>query len=264
MATKEKSCLLNYVDEYGNMVLLYPVTTAENVDGLEEIKTPVKGVDYWTEADQESIVQQVIAALGTPVFGTVDLDKKITLSTEHLADGTYKIGYEDKDGNWVLIGTLNAEGKPTYTNILPLAINSDGTLFVGANGEQGYKTNTRLGSSGTESTSNATGMEVTGFIPAIAGDTLYFKDIEIINKGTNSDKCYLTVYGSNFSRIADFRADNISNGTAIKFDENNNIKSVTFVNGGNFSANLDSMAYFRCSATEINASSIITKNEPIV
>lgn len=26
-------------------------------------KTPVKGTDYWTPADQESIVQQVIAAL---------------------------------------------------------------------------------------------------------------------------------------------------------------------------------------------------------
>ena len=28
--------------------------------------TPVKGVDYWTDADQESIVQQVIATL--PVY----------------------------------------------------------------------------------------------------------------------------------------------------------------------------------------------------
>lgn len=35
-------------------------------DALDNNTTPVKGVDYWTEADQESIVQQVITAL--PVY----------------------------------------------------------------------------------------------------------------------------------------------------------------------------------------------------
>jgi hypothetical protein len=65
--------------------------------------TPQIGVDYWTPADQEAIVQQVILALGTPVFGTVGTDKKITLSTDNLVDGTYELGYEDKNGNWVKI-----------------------------------------------------------------------------------------------------------------------------------------------------------------
>lgn len=66
--------------------------------------TPQIGVDYWTSADQEAIVQQVILALGTPVFGTVGADKKITLTTDNLVDGTYELGYEDKDGKWVKIG----------------------------------------------------------------------------------------------------------------------------------------------------------------
>jgi hypothetical protein len=225
--------------------------------------TPQKNVDYWTPADQEEIVQQVITALGTPVYGKVDLGKKITLSTEHLADGNYEVGYEDKDGNWVLIGTLNAEGEPTYTNVLPLAINSDGTPFVGANGEKGYKTNTRLSSSGAESTSNATGMEVTGFIPVAFQDSLYFKDVEVIKQGTNSDKCYFTVYNSSFAKIADRRMDGTGADGAFTWDENNNIKSLYLNNNGGFSANIDNAAYLRFSATEINASSIITKNEPI-
>ena len=149
----------------------------------------------------------------------------------------------------------------TYTNQIPLSINSDKTPFVGTNGEQGYKTNTRLGSSGTESAQD--GMEVTGFIPVVAGDTLYFKNVEIINGGTNADKCYFTAYDSSFSKIANWRADGSPDGNAFKFDTNNNILSATFVNGSKWSARIDSVAYFRVSATEINSSSIITKNEPI-
>ena len=82
-------------------------------------KTPVKGTDYWTAADQESIVQQVITALGTPVFGRVDADNTITLNGA-LADGTYNIVYENGAGDVTEIGTFNHNyiPEPTYTNLL--------------------------------------------------------------------------------------------------------------------------------------------------
>lgn len=79
-------------------------------------KTPVKGTDYWTAADQESIVQQVITALGTPVFGRVDADNNIIL-TGDLAEGTYTFKYEDADGTQTVIGTLTSAAAPTYTNL---------------------------------------------------------------------------------------------------------------------------------------------------
>ena len=69
-------------------------------------KTPVKGTDYWTVADQESIVQQVITVLGIPVFGRVDAENNIILTGE-LADGVYTLKYEDADGNVTEIGTFN-------------------------------------------------------------------------------------------------------------------------------------------------------------
>jgi hypothetical protein len=48
---------------------------------------------------QEDIVQQVIAALGTPVFGRVDEDKNIVLSVSSpLAEGTYTLWLEDENG----------------------------------------------------------------------------------------------------------------------------------------------------------------------
>jgi hypothetical protein len=81
-------------------------------------KTPVRGTDYWTDADQEAIVQQVIAALGTPVFGRVDADNNIILTGE-LADGTYTLKYEDAEGNVTTIGTLEHDADaPSYTNLL--------------------------------------------------------------------------------------------------------------------------------------------------
>ena len=84
-------------------------TGAAGKDGKDG-KTPENGVDYNTPAEQEAIVQQVIAALGTPVFGTVDADKNIIL-TGNLADGTYTIKYEDAEGNLTEIGTIEVGEK---------------------------------------------------------------------------------------------------------------------------------------------------------
>lgn len=67
--------------------------------------TPVKFVDYFTEEDKEDIVQQVITALGTPVFGRVDADNNIIL-TGYLVDGTYVLKYEDVDGEMTEVGTV--------------------------------------------------------------------------------------------------------------------------------------------------------------
>jgi len=72
--------------------------------------TPVKGVDYWTDADKKSIVQQVIAALGTPVFGQVDDQNNIILPGE-LAQGSYTLKYEHGDGSRTEICTFNISGE---------------------------------------------------------------------------------------------------------------------------------------------------------
>lgn len=70
--------------------------TSKSVTGYTPL--PEKGVDYNTPADQESIVQQVIAALGTPVFGRVEEGNNIILTANGLPDGTYKLWYEDEEG----------------------------------------------------------------------------------------------------------------------------------------------------------------------
>lgn len=82
-------------------------------------KTPQKGVDYGTPEELEDIVQQVISALGTPVFGTVDVNKVITITTDRLVDGTYTLRAENADGTYSVIGNYEKTSvpTPTYTNL---------------------------------------------------------------------------------------------------------------------------------------------------
>lgn len=90
-------------------------------------KTPVRGVDYWTVADQEAITQEVLAAMGqsAPVFGVVDADNNIILSG-NIPDGVYTLKYEQGDGTKTEIGMLtvgSGSAEPTYTNLFdPAAV----------------------------------------------------------------------------------------------------------------------------------------------
>ena len=226
------------------------------------VRTPVKGEDYYTPADQEAIVQQVIASLGTPVFGTIDENNHITLSG-HLVDGTYTLTFEDTDGFVSDVCTIDKGA--TYTNVLPLAIASDGTPF---NGGQGWKDGYRLNSSATESQDAAA--DVTGFIPARWGDTLYLSGVSMLTSGNSLGKTYIYAYSSTFENLgAYFRGDSsmasaISKGgittgadgkvSTIKLD------ATTFDSAPN---NAQNMRYVRFSCEQITDESIVTVNEPI-
>ena len=245
---------------------------ADGKDGADgrDGYSPVKYVDYWTEADQEAIVQQVIAALGTPVFGTVDADKNIILSGV-LTDGTYTLKYEDAEGNLITIGTIQAEGAPKYTNILPMAINADGSAY---NGGQGWKSGYRLNSSGVEA--SLAGWEVTGFIPIdVSMDVLYFKNVQWQSSSPGND--YVGLYDANFVQltstklISEWFAGDANRVSMWGFsrDEDGNVTKINFPkwSGAGFgsltSATWPNVKYVRFSMYDINENSVITRNEPI-
>lgn len=104
---------ISFVASNGDMPALQPadVQLPKGKDGV----TPVKGADYWTENDQSAIVQDVIAALRTPVFGRVDDQNNIILTGE-LTPGEYTFVYEPADEKQTVIGT--AKIGTTYTNLL--------------------------------------------------------------------------------------------------------------------------------------------------
>ena len=205
------------------------------------------------------------AGVNGDVVGVLDESNNILLSGD-IAEGTYPLKWRLEDGTYADAGTLTVTLTPEpepIINWITNSINSDGTPFVGTNGEKGYKTNTRISiSSGNESTSNATGIEVTGFIPIKLGDTIYIKGITINKNNTNQT---IAFYNSDFVQT---KTGGVAQGGCytgdIFGDVAGELKSVvaTTANMTNNNFNKD-VAYIRISAAEINENSIITINQPI-
>jgi hypothetical protein len=220
-------------------------------------KNPVKGTDYWTTADQEEIVQQVITALGTPVFGRVDADNNIIL-TGNLADGLYTVKYEDAIGNTTNIGSIIVA--PEIVNMIPLSINADGSQFVGTNGEDGYKTGFRLNSSGAEA--SAPVFSVTGFIPVKYGDVVRFKNISYAPGVEDDSGNYLVVYKSDFTHITSVKSSALTE-THYVFKPVTTDDSTGYITSVTMADPTLGYAYLRISAKTLNADSIITVNQEI-
>lgn len=94
--------------------------------------TPVRGTDYWTEADKVEIVQRVIETLGgNPIFGIVDESNNIVVSGD-LPDGTYSVKYEMENGTKLNIGNLVIDTNVYYTvtNSLTQCTNSNSATKV--------------------------------------------------------------------------------------------------------------------------------------
>lgn len=202
----------------------------------EEVKEDLKG----------DVVQELIAELqGLPVFGIVD-DNNIITITSQLSDGTYILKYENDDGTTTEIGSVtigNGEDEdPAYTNQIPLSLASDGSEYVGHNGEDGYSVGYRLNSSGEESQQE--GMCCTGYIP-YDGETIRLANVNIAGTKTpyfvycNADKSLLQV-------------DNIDN---LFADDGNGVYIGHPTVGCSF---------FRITCGVIDDTSIITLNEEIV
>lgn len=187
----------------------------KNLKGAKGDKgaSPVRGVDYWTDADKQYIIEQVLAALN----------------------------------------------KPTYTNQIPISIDTDGSVFNG----KGWIGSKRLNSSGGVVDVGSYGdSAVTGFIPFKDGDTLRGNVGMYLASGSSqqgicfykSDKTFIhriaqtSVFPSSFKAASD---------GSFEF---------TLSAAGDFShvANMANVAYVRCCFCGIDDDAIITKNEEIV
>jgi hypothetical protein len=164
------------------------VTSVNGKTGAVTVTVPTKvsqlqnDSGFLTEISKEEIVQQVITALGTPVFGRVDADNNIILTGE-LADGTYTLKVEKADGTVVEVGTFT-QGV-TYTNLLKNALDGSGAVLDGVGYRDGYRLSGGSANSGAM-LSNSGGADyfTTGWIPytiaqAKAKVPIYFKGISI-------------------------------------------------------------------------------------
>ena len=146
---------------------------------------------------------------------------------------------------------ISHQEESSYINQIPISTDASGNLFVGTNGEKGYKTDYRIsGSSGEES--SQTGTEVTGFIPYTTADTVYCKGI--IDDGTRVagfyDESHTKVFTIALANVGTFDGSTIS----PTFYES--IKA-------GLSSGAETIRFMRISATTIDENSIITINQSI-
>ncbi len=239
-----------------------------------------KGDPYTlTDTDKAAIVSDVLTALGgVPVFGYVDDDNTIVVSG-NLASGEYAVKYETEDGTVMDIGTLTLSADEpvipdepdepedpdtpvvSIVNQIPISTDASGNLFVGENGEVGYKPGYRLSmSAGTEKALD--GYAVTGFIPAKAGDVLRIKHIAIAEDNNINIACYdankqpinggTSTYGTTLYNLF------VTRGT-----EENGVYIGTLNSSAHLAMQGD-LAYIRIGSTSITDDSVLTVNQAIV
>jgi hypothetical protein len=240
--------LLKIKDENGNII---EIPALKGKDG----HTPIKSVDYWTDADKAAILRDVFDGIIVEypdahiIYGDVDSENNIMLFGD-LSEGAYFLKYENEDGTVTEIGALIINpNTPVYTNLIPSSINSDGTLY---NNGQGWKENSRTNSSGEEVTQE--GMEVTGFMPAKLGDTVYLKNILFNTTTANTGRCCIALFDSNFAYLGLTKPKTATDLTEITLS----YETIETQKGA-----LTTTAYIRISSDEITNDSIVTVNEVI-
>lgn len=136
-----------------------------------------------------------------------------------------------------------------YTNVLPLALASDGTSIY--NGI-GYKADTRWSESG-QSESTSVGDYLTGYIPVSKGDIIYCKNIDFqyATDGSKGKVLWVNTLGTS---AASSNGEYLTEHNSVTWHADGTIAS--FVVNGEFS-------YIRIQSKGITEASIITINEPI-
>lgn len=199
-------------------------------------------------ADGNTYTKTAGTANGTSfcVFSINRADKKIYV--DHYGPGVDR----------VFDYTVIDPSAPSYTNLLPSATDTDGSIYNGV----GYASGQRLNSSGAAEGYN--GSYLTGFIPVKMGDVVHLKNVKWQNgvtTGLNSGNQRVSFYDANKVHLGQTNAIGLG-GTLSGVKDANGIWTQFTVK--NFSGvTLDNAAYFRLNCAEISGDSIITINEEI-
>lgn len=165
----------------------------------------------------------------------------------------------------LVIGGVVAWAKKTFTNLVPLSTDTDGSIFNGV----GYKENVRLSSSGGVSGSSQNGSVTTGFIPW-GGDTdvLRLKGVDWVHE---SGKHYYVNFYNASKGFLDYMSAQVQGG-----GDYDHIFTVTRENGvttfvwdtdygttNTFLQNVRKAKFIRITAKGKGADMIVTINEEI-
>ena len=199
-------------------------------------------------ADGNTYTKTAGTANGTSfcVFSINRADKKIYV--DHYGPGVDR----------VFDYTVIDPSAPSYTNLLPSATDTDGSIYNGVGWEKGY----RLGSDGAPSAQNDS--YLTGFIPVKFGDVVHLKNVKWQNgvtTGLNSGNQRVSFYSADKVHLGQSNAIGLGGMLAGVKDDNNIWTQFTAKNSSDLT--LDNVAYFRLCCAGISGDSIITVNEEI-
>lgn len=220
-----------------------------------------KGDTYeLTDTDKSEIAAKVVEMLGgNPVYAVIDENNIVTIKGLS-EDESYTFKLEMEDGSAVGVGEFDPD---QAINQIPISTDASGNLFVGTNGEQGYKTGARLSlSSGGETTSNATDYECTGFIPATQTSVLSVENIDLTDENSTNIVCY------DINKQA-IKVNGAQHGTSLYGlfvtygTKYGNVYS-SALNRVDFLTFPTDVAFIRIGSKSITAESILTVNQEIV
>jgi hypothetical protein len=199
-------------------------------------------------ADGNTYTKTAGTANGTSfcVFSINRADKKIYV--DHYGPGVDR----------VFDYTVIDPSAPSYTNLLPSATDTDGSIYNGVGWEKGY----RLGSDGAPTGQNDS--YLTGFIPVKFGDVVHLKNVKWQNgvtTGLNSGNQRVSFYSADKAHLAQTNAIGLGGTLSGVKDENGIWTQFTVKNWSG--VDLGNAAYFRLNCAEISGDSIITVNEEI-
>jgi hypothetical protein len=168
------------------------------------------------------------------------------------------------------------ETKPSPDNLIPLSINADGSPFIGANGEDGYKVGWRMSSKDSGGVEKqitdeySSKVAVTGYMPIKSGDTIHLTNISMHRTDSSAPNkySYISIFKNDFSVLESALVPNINTtnhgylfGEALlEMDSDGYVTSFTLVDAYN---NLKDGGYLRISAPNITNKSAITVDEEI-
>ena len=154
--------------------------------------------------------------------------------------------------------TILDPNAPSYTNQLPNAVDTDGSIYNGT----GWAPNYRLNSAGAAESS--TGLYLTGFIPVSLGDVVRLKNVTWqygVTSGITSNNQRISFYNASKTHLGQTNGTG-AGGTLAGVKDDNNIWTQFKVQS--FSGvTLDNVAYFRLCCAGLSEDSIITVNEEI-
>lgn len=221
--------------------------------------TPVKGEDYWTNADKEEITAEANALIADELAKKAQLKPEFAESIEWLEDNADKTKlYVVPDNSIYAYMHQEDYTVKLYTNALEKAEKADSTDVYGTNG---YQYGIRLSSSGGERTPAST--YITGFIPCTIANTLYFKNCQIKVAG-GAEQTYQEIgcYDSNKQWVGTRAVDMAAqmNGKDYSVDGNYLTRyNCTDLNWGG----KNPVAYVRITGNYIAEGSIISVDNPI-